>query len=132
SRRFVFTRHHSDHNIRLGKHWHTRIDAVCARHADAVIAVSEATRTIMVNDKHVPPERITVVLNGYERLPDPDPVQVRKVRTDLAVVSRGCAKPRRIVRFCGARGDEPRPPGRRNQSRWHPGGSARWRDRDSR
>ena len=33
--RFVFTRHHSDHHIRLGKRWHTRIDAACARRADA-------------------------------------------------------------------------------------------------
>src|SRR5215470_6207486 len=30
---FVFTRHHSDHNIRLGKRWHTSIDGWCARHS---------------------------------------------------------------------------------------------------
>ena len=30
---FVFTRHHSDHHLRLGKRWHTRLDGWCARSA---------------------------------------------------------------------------------------------------
>jgi glycosyltransferase involved in cell wall biosynthesis/GT2 family glycosyltransferase len=64
--RFVFTRHHSDHNIRMGKRWHTRVDAWCARHADHVIAVSEATRRVLVDQEGVADDHVTVVLNGME------------------------------------------------------------------
>ena len=54
---FVFTRHHSDHNLRLGKRWHTWIDGWCGRHADRVIAVSEATRRIMTDVERVPEQK---------------------------------------------------------------------------
>src|SRR5262249_54501336 len=62
--RFVFTRHHSDHHIRLNKRWHTRIDAYCARRSDRVFAVSEATRDIMVRIARVPDSKVVVVQNG--------------------------------------------------------------------
>lgn len=68
--RFLFTRHHSDHNIRLGKRWHTRIDALCAKRADAVIAVSEATADVMIRIEGVPRQRIRVVYNGIDPLPE--------------------------------------------------------------
>jgi glycosyltransferase involved in cell wall biosynthesis len=80
----VFTRHHSDHNIRLGKRWHTRIDAWCGRHADHVIAVSEATRRIMIEVERVPCERITVVHNGVEPLAAAEPAAVERLRAELA------------------------------------------------
>lgn len=64
--RFVFTRHHSDHNIRMGKRWHTRVDSWCARHADHVIAVSDAARRVLVDHEGVDGGRITVVHNGME------------------------------------------------------------------
>ena len=32
---FVFTRHHSDHHLRLGKRWHTRVDGWSAREGGA-------------------------------------------------------------------------------------------------
>lgn len=80
---FVFTRHHSDHNLRLGKPWHVRIDGFCARHADHVIAVSEATRRIMTDVERVPDSRITVVYNGMEPLRRPDPEAVARLRAEL-------------------------------------------------
>ncbi|MCW5970268.1 MAG: glycosyltransferase family 4 protein [Blastocatellales bacterium] len=82
---FVFTRHHSDHNIRLGKRWHTRIDAWCARRADHVIAVSEATRRIMVEVEGAPVEKITVVHNGMEPLRTPTAEAVDAVRRELGL-----------------------------------------------
>lgn len=82
---FVFTRHHSDHNIRLGKRWHTRIDAWCARRADRVIAVSEATRRIMVEVEGVSGEKITVVHNGMEPLRAPSAEAVDAVRRELGL-----------------------------------------------
>ncbi|MEO6392807.1 MAG: glycosyltransferase family 4 protein, partial [Pyrinomonadaceae bacterium] len=83
--KFVFTRHHSDHNIRLGKKWHTRIDSFCARHADHVIAVSEATRRIMVDVEGVPDRQITVVYNGMEPLRAADPGAVLRLREEFGL-----------------------------------------------
>jgi len=81
--KFVFTRHHSDHNIRLGKKWHTRIDAICARRADHVIAVSDATRRIMMEVERVPESQITVVYNGMEPLRAADPNSVDRLREEF-------------------------------------------------
>jgi glycosyltransferase involved in cell wall biosynthesis/GT2 family glycosyltransferase len=80
---FVFTRHHSDHNIRLDARWHTRIDAWCGRHADHVIAVSEATRQIMIEVERVPGRQITVIYNGMEPLREPEPSGVARLRQEF-------------------------------------------------
>jgi glycosyltransferase involved in cell wall biosynthesis len=82
---FVFTRHHSDHNLRLGKKWHTRVDAFCARHADRVIAVSEATRRVLVDVEGVPTSRVTVVYNGMEPQTPVDASVVSDVRRALRI-----------------------------------------------
>ena len=82
---FVFTRHHSDHNVRLGKRWHTRIDAWCAKHADHVIAVSEATRRVMTSVERVPEDQITVIYNGMEPLREPVAEDVERVRHELGL-----------------------------------------------
>jgi len=84
-RRFVFTRHHSDHHVRIGKQWHTRIDGWCARRADRVIAVSEAARRVMTDVERVPDERITVVLNGMEPLAVPSRDAVARTRRELGL-----------------------------------------------
>lgn len=82
---FVFTRHHSDHNLRLGKHWHTRLDAWCARHADRVIAVSEATRRIMTDVEHVPGHKVVTVYNGAELLLTPPAASLETLRRGLGL-----------------------------------------------
>lgn len=82
---FVFTRHHSDHNLRLNKPWHVRIDSWCARKADHVIAVSEATREIMTRVERVPASQITVVYNGMEPLPTPSEAAVEATRAKLGL-----------------------------------------------
>ena len=81
----VFTRHHSDHNSRLGKRWHTRIDAACGRWCDHVIAVSEATKRIMVEDEGVPPHKVSVVYNGMNPLPPPSEEAVARTRVELGL-----------------------------------------------
>ena len=83
--RFVFTRHHSDHNSRLGKKWHSRIDALCGRGADHVIAVSEATRQIMIEQERVPAHQITTVYNGMNPLREPSREDIEQVRRELAL-----------------------------------------------
>lgn len=79
----VFTRHHSDHNVRLGKRWHTRIDGWCARHADRVIAVSQATKDVMTTVEGVPASRIVVVYNGMTPAPAPTAADVARTRAEL-------------------------------------------------
>lgn len=82
---FVFTRHHSDHNIRIGKKWHTKIDAWCGSHADHVIAVSEATRRIMIDREGVPGGLITTVYNGMNPLGEPAAESVARARQELGL-----------------------------------------------
>ncbi len=83
--KFVFTRHHSDHHSRIGKKWHTRIDAWCGRNASRVIAVSEATRRIMIDDERVPEHKITTVYNGMNPLTAPTREAVEAVRQELEI-----------------------------------------------
>lgn len=80
---FVFTRHHSDHHIRIGKKWHIKMDSTCARKADHVIAVSNATKQILVEIENVPANQITVVYNGMEPLRPPTKESVEAVRREL-------------------------------------------------
>lgn len=85
---FVFTRHHTNHNVRLGKRWHTRVDAWCGRHADMVIAASEATKRIMTDVEGVPDSRIETVYYGIDPLPEPCVESVHRLRRDLALGDR--------------------------------------------
>jgi glycosyltransferase involved in cell wall biosynthesis len=80
----VFTRHHSDHNIRLHKPWHVRIDGWCARAASQVIAVSWATKKLMVAVEHVPEDQVSVIHNGMDLLPPPSSQDIERVRAELA------------------------------------------------
>jgi glycosyltransferase involved in cell wall biosynthesis len=80
---FVFTRHHSDHNIRLGKKWHTKIDSWCAKRADHVIAVSEVTKRLMIEVEGVPSNQITVVYNGMEPLREPTKESIARTRSEI-------------------------------------------------
>ncbi len=82
---FVFTRHHSDHHLRINKRWHVRIDSLCARHADRVIAVSEETRRIMVEQEGVPKKRIAVVYNGVDATPAPSAETRARLRGELSL-----------------------------------------------
>ena len=82
---FVFTRHHSEHHLRLGKRLHTRIDGWCGRHADAVIAVSEATKRIMTDVEGVPASQVTVVNNGMRPLQESSAGSVERIRQELGL-----------------------------------------------
>ncbi|MGZ3420728.1 MAG: glycosyltransferase family 4 protein [Polyangiales bacterium] len=86
--RVVFTRHHSDHNIRIGARWHTAVDAICAKQADHVIAVSEATKQIMMEVEGVPASQITVAYNGMPPMRPADPAAAEGVRRELSLGSR--------------------------------------------
>jgi glycosyltransferase involved in cell wall biosynthesis len=95
---FVFTRHHSDHHLRLGKRWHTRVDAWCARRAAHVIAVSDATRRILVETEGVPSGQVSVVWNGMESLAEPSADDLRSLRESLGIADDAavCLVPARL------------------------------------
>jgi glycosyltransferase involved in cell wall biosynthesis len=96
-RPFVFTRHHSDHHLRLGKRWHTRVDAFCAARADGVIAVSEATRRIVLDVEGASRARVTVVHNGIDPMPRPSAGEIEDARRGLEVgASAVCLVPARL------------------------------------
>lgn len=81
---FTFTRHHSDHNSRLGKPVHVAIDRWCGRLSNRAIAVSNATRECMIADG-IPPQKIRVIHNGTDGLEAPDPATVATVRAELSL-----------------------------------------------
>jgi len=85
---FVFTRHHSDHHLRLGKRWHTRIDAWCGRRADRVIAVSHATKRIMTSIENVPERKVVVVHIGMEAPEEPMLGAAEEVRQKLGLTGK--------------------------------------------
>ena len=65
----VMTRHHADHHIRANKINHVKIDAFTAKMVDKVIAVSNFTKSLMINVEKVPENHIEVIYNGLEELP---------------------------------------------------------------
>ena len=82
---FIFTRHHSEHHLRLSKRWHTRVDGWCGRRAHRVIAVSEMTKRIMTEMEGVPEDKVDVVYNGMEPLQEPPVESVARLRRDLGL-----------------------------------------------
>lgn len=64
--RRVMTRHYSDYHTRINKKWHVRLDRLCTRLSDAVIAVSQHTADHMTGKEGAPPEKLHTVLNGID------------------------------------------------------------------
>lgn len=62
----VMTRHYSDYHTRINKKWHVRLDQLCTRLSDAVIAVSRHTADHMIAGEGAPPEKVHTVLNGID------------------------------------------------------------------
>lgn len=83
--KFIFTRHHSDHHHRMGKRFHVRLDSWCARHADRVLAVSEATRRILIDKEGVPSNLVSVAYNGVAPFDQPPPARLAALRRDLGI-----------------------------------------------
>jgi glycosyltransferase involved in cell wall biosynthesis len=90
---FVYTRHHSDHHIRIYKHRHTWVDGWHGRLADHVIAVSHVTRQIMMEVEGVAGSQITVVYNGMQPLREPDAASVARVRQELGLGAENVCQP---------------------------------------
>jgi glycosyltransferase involved in cell wall biosynthesis len=70
------TRHYSDYHTRINKKWHVRLDQLCTRLSQRVIAVSGHTADHLIEVERAPQEKIRVVLNGIDfdrmRVSSPD------------------------------------------------------------
>jgi glycosyltransferase involved in cell wall biosynthesis len=91
----LHTRHHSDYHTRINKTWHVRLDQLCTRLSDAVIAVSEHTAEHLREREGAPAHKVHVVRNGIDfarvRVSGPDAVararlELAPTGTDLLVV----------------------------------------------
>jgi glycosyltransferase involved in cell wall biosynthesis len=81
----VETRHYSDYHTRIDKRWHVRLDRLCTRLSDDVIAVSEHTARHLVEVEGAPSEKVHTVLNGFDasRVEMPDRQDVGAVRGEF-------------------------------------------------
>src|SRR5215471_12553747 len=72
----VITRHYSDYHTRINKKWHVRLDQLCTRLSQRVIAVSGHTADHLIEVERAPQEKVRVVLNGIDfdrvRVSSPD------------------------------------------------------------
>lgn len=62
----MMTRHYSDYHTRIHKRWHVRLDQLCTRLCDRIIAVSQHTADHMRTVEHAPPAKLHVILNGID------------------------------------------------------------------
>jgi len=81
----VMTRHYSDYHTRIDKTWHVRLDQMCIRLYDDVIAVSEHTARHLIEVEGAPPEKVHTVLNGFDtaRVRIPDAAEIERLREEL-------------------------------------------------
>lgn len=81
----IMTRHYSDYHTRIDKRWHVRLDQLCTRLSDEVIAVSAHTAQHMIEVEGAPREKVHTVLNGFDvtRVVVPDDEQRAKLRAEF-------------------------------------------------
>jgi glycosyltransferase involved in cell wall biosynthesis len=81
----AMTRHYSDYHTRIDKQWHVRLDRLCTRRCDDVIAVSDHTSRHLIEVEGAPPAKVHTVLNGFDtsRLHVPDQAQVMRLRQEF-------------------------------------------------
>ncbi len=81
----VMTRHYSDYHTRIGKTWHTRADRMCTWLAHSVIAVSNQTKRVMLEEEFAPATKVVTIHNGVDlaRVVTPSPQEVAELRREL-------------------------------------------------
>jgi len=62
----VMTRHYSDYHTRINKNWHVRLDQLCTRLSNAVIAVSQHTAEHMIEKEFAPDSKVRAIVNGID------------------------------------------------------------------
>jgi glycosyltransferase involved in cell wall biosynthesis len=87
TRRRVMTRHYSDYHTRIDKKWHVRLDQLCTRLSQTVIAVSRHTADHLIEVEKAPPAKVHTVLNGidFERIRLTGPDARKRIRREFGV-----------------------------------------------
>ena len=82
----VMTRHYSDYHTRINKNLHVRLDQLCIRLSNTVIAVSQHTAEHMISKEDAPPAKIQVVLNGidFDRVKASGPDAGNRIRREFS------------------------------------------------
>lgn len=82
----LVTRHYSDYHTRINKKWHVRLDQLCTRLSDGVIAVSQHTADHMIEIEGAPRDKVHVVLNGidFDRAKPSGPDAEERIRREFA------------------------------------------------
>ena len=62
----VMTRHYSDYHTRINKYWHVKLDQMCTRLSDRVIAVSRHTADHMTDAEAAPRSKLRAIHNGID------------------------------------------------------------------
>ncbi len=83
----VMTRHYSNYHTRIGKKWHVRVDQLCNRMSQGIIAVSRHTADHIVREEGAPRNKVHVVLNGidFSRVKVSNPEVAGRLRRDLGI-----------------------------------------------
>jgi glycosyltransferase involved in cell wall biosynthesis len=81
----VMTRHYSDYHTRINKKWHVRLDQLCTRLSQTVIAVSGHTAGHLIDAENAPAEKVHVILNGidFERVRVSGPDARERIRREF-------------------------------------------------
>jgi glycosyltransferase involved in cell wall biosynthesis len=81
----VMTRHYSDYHTRIDKRWHVRLDRMCIRLCDDVVAVSEHTAKHLIEVEGAPAEKVHTIVNGFDesRVELPEPARRAQLRREL-------------------------------------------------
>jgi glycosyltransferase involved in cell wall biosynthesis len=81
----MMTRHYSNYHTRIDKTWHVRLDQMCIRLCDEVIAVSEHTARHLIDVEGAPAEKVHTVLNGFDasRVELSDRTQRERLRNEF-------------------------------------------------
>lgn len=83
----VMTRHYSNYHTRIGKRWHVGVDRLCTRLAHSVIAVSDHTRRVMLEEEGALAAKVVVIRNGIDlsRVEPPSSREVAELREELGL-----------------------------------------------
>jgi glycosyltransferase involved in cell wall biosynthesis len=81
----VMTRHYSNYHTRINKKWHVRLDQLCTRLCDEVIAVSSHTAKHLIEVEGAPEDKVHTVLNGFDtsRVEVPDRSELERLRREF-------------------------------------------------
>jgi glycosyltransferase involved in cell wall biosynthesis len=100
--RSVFTHHHGDHFVYLGRRRSVRLDRSAGARFDVIVAISDWVRSFLLNDYGYPDRKVEVIRNGWEGNPQPHRGNYRPTAICVANFRRQKGHPGVLVAFAVA------------------------------